>query len=50
MALIEDRALCEPGHYKVDHFEAVEPGVQHIHAHEDLGKLVALDRLWSEPI
>lgn len=41
--LIEDRALREAGHDKVNHLRTVEPGIQHVHADQDLRELLLLE-------
>ena len=34
--LVEDRAVGEAGHHQIADFRAVEPGVEHVHADQDL--------------
>ena len=42
---VENTALGEPGHHQIDHLRAVEAGIEHVHADQNLRKLLLLETL-----
>ena len=42
---VEDRAFGEARHHQIDDFRAVETGVEHVHADQDLRKFLVLEPL-----